>query len=298
MKRRFITYFLCLMAVMFFSATDVMAQRKTTRSKKAKVTRKKTKTAEPKLVSVPIDSLIGRDYYGVVGKTVVDFFGSRKTYGELVHEIYVASDSNVVFHYKAGDTETFTVMPYTYNGAILTVNGLAYQAVQGGAALNLPSTKENGESRQGRLTRCDASLLINETYKRGNYIDRSGDLTEEEQRQAYLCVAIAADAGHAEAREYLTKFYQRAADNGDVSAVKWLLARRMKDADYTAAHALIDSQIEREPQSAYWLCEKGLVYIAQNDKSAAKKLLKRVKKLDVAYYDEASHPFLQEMLKK
>ena len=94
-----ITLRLCLTLAILMFATALPAQRRSTtrRSKKRIATVAKPQKA---VAILPVDSLVGRVYAGKVGQTVVDFFGSRTTYGDVTQQIYIWHDSIAVINQR------------------------------------------------------------------------------------------------------------------------------------------------------------------------------------------------------
>ncbi len=295
MKRTNLLRIILMLLAVVLVAMPASAQRKKSRARKAKTSKRKTVKKQEPLVAVPLDSLVGRSYSGEVGQTVVDFFGTRKTYGAVHHDIYVYSPTQLVYHYYAGDTDSLLIRPYQYSGCLLTMGPFTYQALDNGHSLQLQKTKEKGEDRQGKLLLTDPKPIIDATYRRGNYIDRSGDLTDEERKESLTMIQVAADAGHDEARTYLRTIRTREAEAGDEAAIGWLIQQDIAAGNYSDARKWIDKEAKRHPDDPRWLCDKGSVYLAEGNTSAAKKLLKQIKKLDADYYNSAEHPFLQAM---
>lgn len=285
---------LCLILALFMLATDLPAQkRKTSR-------RKKSRTAavakpQPAASIVPLDSLIGKAYAGTVGRTVVDFFGTRTTYGDVTQQIYIWHDSTAVINQRGGDTETYLFLPYTLDGSTLTVGQFRYTTVKDGHALQMQKTTENNETRQGTLSQTDPSMMVNALFLYGKHLDGMTIQTEEDKANALTCLNIAAEHGNADAQQYLYSYYKKKAESGDTDAIKRLLALETAAGNYTEAHKYCDMLIVKDPQTPAWLCEKGNLYIKEGKLSDAKKIYKKIKKQDKEYYDTSAHPFLQHM---
>ena len=289
-----ITLRLCLTLAILMFATALPAQRRSTTRRSKKRT---TAVAKPqKAVAIlPVDSLVGRVYAGKVGQTVVDFFGSRTTYGDVTQQIYIWHDSIAVINQRDGSVEAYHFLPYTLSGSTLSIGAFRYTTLSGGATLEMQKTTENNEVRQGTLSRIDPSMMVNALFLHGKYLDGMTIQTEEDKANALTCLSIAAEYGRKDAQDYLYSYYKKRADRGDTAAVKYLLKHETSAGNYAEAHRYCDKLIANEPQSAVWLCEKGLLYIMEGKMSDAKKIYKKVKKLDEEYYDTAAHPFLQRM---
>ena len=289
-----ITLRLCLTLALLMLVTALPAQkRKTTRRKKSRV----TAVAKPKtaVAILPVDSLVGRVYAGKVGQTVVDFFGSRTTYGDVTQQIYIWRDSIAVINQRDGSVEAYHFLPYTLIGSTLTIGTFRYTTLSGGATLQMQKTTENNEVRQGTLSRIDPSMMVNALFLHGKYLDGMTIQTEEDKANALTCLSIAAEYGRKDAQDYLCSYYKKRAERGDTAAVKYLLRHETAVGNYAEAHRYCDQLVANEPLSAAWLCEKGLLYVKQGKQSDAKKIYKRVRKLDKQFYETASHPFLQRM---
>ncbi len=285
---------LCLLLSFLMLATALPAQkRKMTKRKKARVTNTTKNTS--RVEAVPIDSLIGKSYAGKIGQTVVDFFGTRTTYGDVTQQIYVWHDSTAVIYQRGGDEESYKILPYTLSGTTLKIGDYSYTTVKNGAALQLQKMSEGKETRQGTLTSVSPVMMSQLLYMRGKYLDGMTIQTEEDKKNALICLNIAAENGQKEAQTYLYNYYKKRAEKGESIAIKYMYEYEKKASNYTEAHKYCDMMISSEPQNALWLCEKGLLYLAEGKTSDAKKILKKVKKVDNSYIKDKRHPFIKAL---
>lgn len=268
---------LCLMLAFLMLATALPAQkRKTTKRKKARTTAvKETKQATD---IVPLDSLIGKAYTGKVGQTVVDFFGSRTTYGDVTQQIYVWHDSTAVIYQRGGDMEQYLILPYSLNGSTLTIGDYEYTTQQKGHALTLQKFMENKEVRQGTLNEVSPIMMAQMLYLRGKYLDGMTIQTDEDKKNALICLSIAAENGQKEAKEYLYSYYKKRAEKGEPAAIKYMLAYELNAVNYTEAHKYCDMMIEKEPNNVSWLQQKHDIFVKEGKTSDAKKMMKKIKK--------------------
>lgn len=258
-------------------ATALPAQkRKTTKRKKARTTA--VKTTKQTTDIVPLDSLLGKAYTGKVGQTVVDFFGSRTTYGDVTQQLYVWHDSTAVIYQRGGDMEQYLVLPYSLNGSTLTIGDYKYTTQQKGHALQLQKLTENKEVRQGTLTEVSPIMMAQMLYLRGKYLDGMTIQTDEDKRNALICLSIAAENGQKEAKEYLYNYYKKRAEKGEDAAIKYMLAYELNANNYAEAHKYCDMMIEKEPTNVSWLEKKHEIFIKEGKTSDAKKMMKKIKK--------------------
>lgn len=275
-------------------ATALHAQkRKTTKRKKARVTN--TMKAKPSAETVPIDSLIGKSYAGKIGQTVVDFFGTRTTYGDVTQQIYIWHDSTAVIYQRGGDEESYKILPYSLNGSTLTIGNYRYTTIKNGVALQLQKMTEGKETRQGTLASVSPVMMSQMLYMRGKYLDGMTIQTEEDKKNALICLNIAAENGQKEAQTYLYNYYKKRAEKGESNAIKYMYEYEKKAANYADAHKYCDMLISSEPQNALWLCEKGSLYLAEGKTSDAKKIMKKIKKVDNSFIKDKRHPFIKAM---
>lgn len=285
---------LCLLLSFLMLATALHAQkRKTTKRKKARVTN--TMKAKPSAETVPIDSLIGKSYAGKIGQTVVDFFGTRTTYGDVTQQIYIWHDSTAVIYQRGGDEESYKILPYSLNGSTLTIGNYRYTTIKNGVALQLQKMTEGKETRQGTLASVSPVMMSQMLYMRGKYLDGMTIQTEEDKKNALICLNIAAENGQKEAQTYLYNYYKKRAEKGESNAIKYMYEYEKKAANYADAHKYCDMLISSEPQNALWLCEKGSLYLAEGKTSDAKKIMKKIKKVDNSFIKDKRHPFIKAM---
>lgn len=284
---------ICIALALILLSTSLYAQkRKTRRSKKSRPTAVvKRNTA----CVLPVDSLIGKVYAGKVGQTVVDFFGTRTTYGDVTQQIYIWRDSLAVLNQRGGDTDSYLVLPYTLKGSTLNLGQFSYTTVNNGDAIEMVKTKENNEVRQGTLNRADPSMMVSAIFQRGKYLDRITIQTDEDKRDAFVCLSIAAEAGNKEAQKYLVEYYKKRADKGEKNAIMYMMRHETETGNYTAAHEYCDKLIEMAPENMELLCEKGSLYLLEGKKSDAKKIYRRIKKLNEDFYNSSQLPFMREM---
>lgn len=268
---------LCLLLAFLTLATALPAQkRKTAKRKKART----TATVKNKVNSdiVPIESLIGRSYAGKVGQTVVNFFGNRTEYGDVNQQLYVWHDNTAVIYQRGGDMEQYLVLPYSLNGSTLTIGDYKYTTVKNGHALVLQKTMEEKEVRQGTLSEVSPVMMTQMLYMRGKYLDGMTIQTDEDKKNALVCLSIAAENGMKEAKDYLYNYYKKRAEKGEATAIKYMLEQELNAANYTDAHKYCDMMIEKEPDNVSWLQKKHDIFIKEGKTSDAKKMMKKIKK--------------------
>ncbi len=285
---------LCLLLSFLMLATSLPAQkRKATKRKKTRITN--TTKGASQVEAVPIDSLIGKAYAGKVGQTVVDFFGNRTTYGDVTQQIYIWHDSTAVIYQRGGDTENYMILPYSLNGSTLTIGNFKYTTQKGGTALQLQKTMEGKETRQGMLASVSPVMMSQMLYMRGKYLDGMTIQTDEDKKNALICLNIAAENGQKEAQTYLYNYYKKRAEKGEVNAIKYMFEYEKNALNYSEAHKYCDMMISSEPQNALWLCEKGSLYLKEGKTSEAKKIMKKIKKVDNSFIKDKRHPFIKAM---
>ncbi len=285
---------LCLLLSLFMLATSLPAQkRKAPRRKKSRT----AVTAKPRtdIAVLHPDSLLGKAYAGKVGQTVVDFFGNRTTYGDVIHQIYLWRDSIAIVNQRGGDTETYRFLPYTLKQSTLTIGPYTYLTLKNGTALEMQKTTEDNEVRQGTLTAMDPSMLVNAIFLYGKHLDGMTIQTDEDKANALTCLNIAAEYGKPEARQYLYDYYKKRAGKGETAAVKYMMRYESAAANYAEAHKYCDILIEQHPQSLEWLCEKGCIYLKEGKTSDAKKLYKKLRKQHADFCKSSRHPFVTQM---
>lgn len=294
MKTNKLYFRLGLLLSFLMLATALPAQRqKTNRRKKARVTN--TNKAKTTAEVVPLDSLIGKSYAGKIGQTVVDFFGNRTTYGDVTQQIYIWHDSTAVIYQRGGDTENYMILPYSLNGSTLTIGDFKYTTQKGGASLLLQKTMEGKETRQGTLTSVSPIMMSQMLYMRGKYLDGMTIQTDEDKRNAIICLNIAAENGQKEAQTYLYNYYKKRAEKGESNAIKYMYEYEKNALNYSEAHKYCDMMINKEPQNAFWLCEKGSLYLKEGKTPDAKKIMKKIKKVDNSFIKDKRHPFIKAM---
>lgn len=267
---------LCLMLAFLMLATALPAQkRKAAKRKKARTTAVKNKQTTD---IVPLDSLIGKAYTGKVGQTVVDFFGSRTTYGDVTQQVYVWHDSTAVIYQRGGDIEQYLILPYALSGSTLTIGNYKYTTQLKGHALQLQKFTENKEVRQGTLNEVSPIMMAQMLYLRGKYLDGMTIQTDEDKKNALICLSIAAENGQKEAKEYLHNYYKKRAEKGEPDAIKYMLEYELKAANYAEAHKYCDMMMEKEPNNISWLQQKHDIFIKEGKTSDAKKMMKKIKK--------------------
>lgn len=278
---------------LFSFAINGMAQKRKTTKKKAKTTAIK-KVAEP-FKAIPVDSVIGKAYAGKVGQTVVDFFGSRKTYGDAIQELYIGRDSIAVLRQIKGAEEDYTLFKYRMQANMLCFSAYYYNVSDNGNKLTLKRMKENDEWREGPLSRTEPYNILNNIFLRGKYLDRMTEQTEEEKQEASAFIMMAAEGGIPEAQKYLLEKYRKRADNGEPEALRYMAQYEATSGNYASAHDYLDKLIDLNPSDASLLADKGLLYIEQNKTSDAKKIWKKIKKADSNFYNTSDHPFCVKM---
>ena len=287
-------FILCLLLSFLMLATSLPAQRrKTNKRRKARVTN--TMKAKPAAETVPIDSIIGKSYAGKIGQTVVDFFGTRTTYGDVTQQIYIWHDSTAVIYQRGGDEGKYIILPYSLNGTTLKIGDYRYTTIKNGTALQLQKMSEGKETRQGTLASVSPVMMSQMLYMRGKYLDGMTIQTDEDKKNALICLNIAAENGQKEAQTYLYDYYKKRAEKGENNAIKYMFEYEKKAANYSEAHKYCEMLISSEPQNAIWLCEKGSLYLAEGKMSDAKKIMKKIKKVDNSFIKDKRHPFIKAM---
>lgn len=278
---------------LFSFAIDGMAQKRKTTKKKAKKT--VVKKAPEVFKAIPVDSVIGKAYVGKVGQTVVDFFGSRKTYGDVNQELYIGRDSIAVLRQIMGAEEDYTLFKYRMQANLLCFSAYYYNVSDNGNKLALKRMKENDEWREGTLSRTEPYNILNNIFQRGKYLDRMTEQTEEEKLEASTFIMLAAEGGIPEAQKYVLEKYRKRADNGEAEALRYMAQYEATVGNYAAAHGYFDKLIDLNPSDASLLADKGMLFLQQNKASDAKKMWKKIKKADSNFYNSSNHPFCQKM---
>lgn len=273
--------------------TGADAQKRKTTKKKSKTT-KVVKKQEP-VLAVPLDSLVGKAYAGKVGRTVVDFFGNRNTYGDVVQELYLWRDSIYALRQINGSEENYLFGKFSYDGKMLKIGEYQYAPQKDGSALKLQKMQQNKEVREGSLPSVSPTNIVNTLFLRGKYLDRPTIQDEAEKQNALTCLTIAAEYGLPEAKEYLLSYYQKKAERGDVEAIRYLYNDALGKKDYPSAVSLLDKLIAISPDNPGIQCDKGSLLLAQGKNSDAKKLWKKFRKAHASYANTASHPFCVKM---
>ncbi|MBQ0074748.1 MAG: hypothetical protein KBT34_11190 [Prevotella sp.] len=277
---------LCLTATM-------SAQKRSTSRKKAKTT-KVVKTQETNF-NVPIDSLIGKAYTGKIGRTVVDFFGSRNTYGDVIHELYLWHDSIYALRQLNGSEESYSFGKYSYDGKTLTIGEFHYTPQKDGNALMLQKMNQNKEVREGIIPAVSPENIANILFVHGKYLDHMSIQEEEDKQNAFTCLSIAAENNVPGAYQYLYSYYKKKADNGDAKAIRYLYDEAMNMTDYTNACIYIEKLITIYPDNPELQCDKGNILLLQGNNSEAKKLWKKLRKSFADFVNTSSHPFCSKM---
>lgn len=291
---RTLTNRILLLLALLITTTALPAQkRKTTKRSKAKKTTTVIKKNEA--VVLPVDSLIGKVYAGKIGRTVVDFFGNRVTYGDVTQQIYIWHDSIAVIDQRGGDTQEYLFLPYTLNGSTLTIGQYRYTTIKGGTALELQKMKEGQEERQGTLTSVSPLMMTDALYYHGKHLDKMTIQTDEDKRNVLTCLNIAAENGNADAKQYLYEYYKKRADSGEMSALRYMSDHETEAGNYANAIKYCEKLIDLNPKDMQWLCKKGAICIKTGNISEAKKVYKKIKKLDKEFYADSNHPFMQRM---
>lgn len=283
-----------LSLALLITTTSLPAQkRKTVKRTKAKKTTTIVKKDES--VVLPIDSLIGKVYAGKTGRTIVDFFGNRVTYGDVTQQIYIWHDSIAVIDQRVGDTQEYLILPYTLNGSTLSIGQYRYTTIKGGTALELQKMKEGNEERQGTLTSVSPLMMSDALYYHGKHLDGMTIQTDEDKRNALICLNIAAENSNADAKQYLYEYYKKRADSGEMSAIRYMSDYETEAGNYASAIKYCEKLIDLNPKDMQWQCKKGTICIKTGNISEAKKVYKKIKKLDKEFYDNSPHPFMQHM---
>lgn len=282
-----------LIAIAFGIVNGADAQKRKTTKKKAKTTKVVNKQ-EP-AIAVPLDSLIGKAYTGKVGRTVVDFFGNRNTYGDVIQELYIWHDSIYALRQLNGSEENYIFGKYSYDGKTLTTGEFKYTPDKDGSALKLQKTVQNKETREGTLPSVSPTNIVNTLFLRGKYLDHMTIQEEEDKQNALTCLSITAEYGIPEAQQYLLSYYQKKADAGDVEAIRFLYNDALKKQDYPNAISLLDKLITISPDNPEIQCDKGSLLLAQGKSSDAKKLWKKLRKTHASYANTSTHPFCVKM---
>lgn len=285
---------LCLLlALIMFSTTLPAQKRKSTKRRKSRTT--KVVKQRNDIAALPLDSLIGKVYAGKVGQTVVDFFGNRNTYGDVIQQIYIWHDGLAVINQRTTNSETYSFLPYTLNGTTLTIGQFSYLTLKDATAIELQKTTENNETRQGTLTSINPTMLVQALYLYGKHLDGMTIQTDEDKANALTCLNIAAEHGNKEAAEYLYGYYKKRAERGETPAIRYMMTYETAAGNYAEAHSYADKLIALDPQNMDLLCEKGNICLKQQKTSDAKKLYKKIKKQNNEYFKTAQNAFMNHM---
>lgn len=244
-------------ALAIFCSVNADAQKRKTTKKKKATTTKVQKQKMPAITPVPIEQLHSKAFAGKVGRTVVDFFGNRTTYGDVIQDIYLTRDNNAVIRQMDGVTENYIIEPYMYDNGVLKIADLTYHVIENGAALYLQHMQQNNEDREGKLTSAAPNNFASMIAQRGKYLFGMSEKTEEDLHDAHVCYAIAAEYGNADAKKYMDEYNQK----------------------------------NEKEAAALALCEEGSKYLAQGKKKDAKKVWKRLSKEHSDFAKTSQHPF-------
>lgn len=271
---------------------SVSAQKKRAKTKgKAQP----AKVVTPKLASVPVESLAGKAFSGAIGKTVVDFFGNRNTYGDVTHDIYITPDhQNVIIRQAAASEVIYFIEPMKYADGTFTADAYKYSTTADGG-LYLTPMKVGDEQRQGTLSSAAPDNILHEMYQYGKYLSGMTIQTDEDIQNAKLLLSVTAEKGVEGAAETASKFYKKLSEKGDTDATQSLLKKALKENDYATAHDCYNKLIEQNPDNCDLLAENGLLYVKEGKMSEAKAVWKKLRKLNRNFADTSSHPFCLRM---
>lgn len=284
-----------LLLLLLIVALGVQAQKSRTSRRKSAKTTKVTKKPVKQVVPVPFDSIAGKAYAGKIGRTVVDFFGTRNVYGDVIQEVYVWNDSIACIRQMNGSEVEFLFPVITYSDNTLKAGPYTYTVTDGGASLQLQSMTQNNEKREGKLSSSSVGNILSVLYVRGKYLDGMTIQTDEDKRNALICLTAAAQGNVDGVRETLEKYYKKRADNGEQEAMQWMVKAYANAGNYDLAHEYVDKLIELSPDDAKYQCDKGILYLAEKKDKDAKKLWKKIQKKYSSYIKTSSHPFVERM---
>lgn len=299
-----IKYIILIIASLLTFTTADAQKRKTSKKKKAARTTKVVKSTAPEYITtLPIDSLANKVYQGVIGKTVVDFFGTRETYGDVRQQIMVTTHNDYVqkeleqcaiIRQLNGAEEVFIIKPYTYENGDLVIDNFTYKILPS-RSLQLQKTTQKDEAREGTLDATDAQSLLAEMFRYGKYLSGMSIQTDEDKANSLLLLTTCKAMNYAGAAEFLQQLMEKRVEKGDAQAMNYLL-RSAKDAkDYKKALDYADMLIDLSPNDPALLADKGAIYLLQGKKNDAKKIWKKLNKLDSSFAKNSKHDFCVKM---
>lgn len=274
-----------------------------TAAKKRKPAKKKAKVtavATPTVAVLPVDSLLGKAYAGKIGQTVVDFFGNRNVYGDVVQDMLITADPNaemqhyVVIRQLNGVEELYIIEPLNYTDGIIKVGEHSYHTLADGT-LSLQPMTQNSEERKGVLTQTSAGGIMRMAYNHGKHLSGMSIQTDEDKRNARLLLGVASDNNIDDAREYFVTYNTRLAEKGDQKAIRCLFHIAMNAKNHDDAHKYIDSLIALDASKPELMADKGTIYLQQGKTSDAKKIWKKLKKNAADFVNTSEHPFCKAM---
>lgn len=283
-----------LILLLMFAASAQAQKSKTSKRKNTKTTKVTKKTTAP-VVNVPFSEIVGKAYSGKIGQTVVDFFGTRNVYGDVKQDVYVWNDSIACIHQVNGNIEEYLFPTITYANNTLKAGDYTYTAGAQGVSLQLQSMKQNNEKREGKLSAVAPDEILDKLFARGKYLNGMTEQTDEDKRNARICLTVAAQGNVEGAKAFLTDYYKKLADNGDKDALVWMMNESVAAGNYSAAHGYADSLIDSFPENIDYQFDKGMIYLAEKKESAAKKLWKKLQKKYASQISSSSHPFVKKM---
>lgn len=283
-----------LLIVLLMFAVGAQAQKKkTTTKKKAKTTKVTKKPAA--VVAVPLDAIVGKAYSGKIGQTVVDFFGTRNVYGDVNQEVYIWNDSIACIRQVNGNIEEYLFPSFTYSNNTLKMGDYTYTAAAEGASLQLQTMKQNNEKREGKLSSTSTGDILATFFARGKYLVGMTEQTDEDKRNARICLTAAAEGNVEGAKQFLADYYKKLAENGETDAIIYMMNSEAAAGRFSSAHGYIDQLIDKYPDNLDYQFDKGMLYVNEKKDSAAKKLWKKLTKKNPSYTASSKHPFCQKM---
>lgn len=299
-----IKYIILIIASLLTFTTADAQKRKTSKKKKAARTTKVVKNTTPEYITtLPIDSLANKVYQGVIGKTVVDFFGTRETYGDVrqqimvtTHNAYVQKDLQqcAIIRQLNGAEEVFIIKPYTYENGDLVIDNFTYKILPS-RSLQLQKTTQKNETREGTLDVADSQALLAEMFRYGKYLSGMSIQTDEDKANSLLLLTTCKAMNYAGAAEFLQQLMEKRAEKNDAVAITYLLTCAKETKDYKKAHDYADMLIDLSPDDPTMLANKGTIYILQGKKNDAKKIWKKINKLDSSFAKNSNHEFCLKM---
>lgn len=281
-----------LLLLIMCTALTVSAQKRKTPPKRKP---QPAKVIAPKLEKMPAALLAGKAFKGIVGQTVVDFFGDRNTYGSVVHDVYISSDlKHVVVRQSVASEVVFFIEPLNYADGAFAVDGYKYLTTAEGG-LYLAPVKVGSDQRTGTLATVAPDKFLSAMYEYGKYLSGMSIQSEEDVRNAKLLLAIAEEKGVTGASASLLDYDKKRAEKGDRDSIEKLLKKATDANDYASAHLYLDKLIALDPDDAEKVADKGLLYVKAGNKSEAKRIWKQLRKDNREFADTSSHPFCLRM---